>query len=43
MLGNSLNVKVAAIMIKLMVLGDDESKLSKEELEELKRLKLQFQ
>ena len=43
MLGNSLNVDVAAMMIKLMVLGDDEMKLTKEELDELNKLKMQFQ
>jgi len=43
MLGNSLNVDVAAMMIKLMILGDDELKLSGKELEEFNRLKAQFQ
>jgi len=43
MLGNSLNVDVAAMMIKLMVLGDDETKLSAQELEEFNKLKATFQ
>jgi len=43
LLGNSLNVDVAAVLIKLMVLGDDETKLSPEELAELNRLKAEFQ
>jgi len=43
LLGNSLNVDVAAVLIKLMVLGDDETKLSPEELSELNRLKAEFQ
>ena len=43
MLGNSLNVDVAAMMIKLMVLGDDETKLSAEELEEFNKLKASFE
>lgn len=43
LLGNSLNVDVAAVLIKLMVLGDDETKLTPEELAELNRLKAEFQ
>ena len=43
MLGNSLNVNVASLMIKLMVLGDDDGKLSAAERAEYERLKKEFE
>lgn len=43
MLGNSLNVNVAAMMIKLLVLGDDEGKLSVAERAEYEKLKAEFE
>ena len=43
MLGNSLNVNVATILLKLMVLGDDEGKLSAEERAEYEKLKAEFE
>jgi len=43
MLGNSLNVNVAAMMIKLMVLGDDEGKLTASERAEYEKLKAEFE
>ena len=43
MLGNSLNVNVAAMMIKLMVLEDDEGKLSSAERAEYEKLKVEFE
>merc|ERR1711935_709771 len=43
MLGNSLNVNVASLMIKLMVLGDDDGKLSAKERAEYEQLKKEFE